>query len=257
MSLILIIQMTALAGGGALGSFLSLACERFAPALSPAQWFTAFCFPGSRCDHCQQRLLWRDALPLISWPHLKGQCRFCQHPFGAGSFIIEWLFAILCLLVLQSFDQPADSIFIIIASSLLLLIAVIDGRHFCIPDPLNYLLLWLGLLHATMTGTATAAIWGAMAGYCALWLLAWSYLHVRGYEGLGYGDIKLFAALGACCGWQALPWIALGATLLALAAIVILQLRGFIQGDSPLPFGPFLAIAGWVMVVLQTRFTLL
>jgi leader peptidase (prepilin peptidase)/N-methyltransferase len=95
-----------------------------------------------------------------------------------------------------------------------------------------------------------------VAGYCALWLLAWSYRQMRGYEGLGYGDIKLFAALGACCGWQALPWIALGATVMALTSIVMLQLRGFIQGDSPLPFGPFLAIAGWVAIVLQTRFTL-
>ncbi len=250
-------QFIALAGGGALGSFLSLACVRFSPALSPAQWFVALCFPGSRCDCCQQRLLWRDTLPLISWPWLRGRCRFCHHPFGAKSFITEWLVAILCLLVLQSFTDPADAIFIITAPSLLLLVAAIDRHHFCIPDPLSYLLLWLGLLHATVTGNETAAIWGALSGYCTLWLLAWSYRQVRGHEGLGYGDMKLFAALGACCGWQALPWIALGSTFLALATIVMLQRRGIIQGKSPLPFGPFLAIAGWVTIVLQTRFTLL
>jgi len=250
-------QFTALAGGGALGSFLSLACVRFSPALSPAQWFVALCFPGSRCDCCQQRLLWHDALPLISWPRLKGRCRYCHHSFGAESFITEWLVAMLCLLVLHSFDSPADAIFVLTASSLLLLIAVIDRQHFCIPDPLSYLLIWLGLLHASVTGNETAAIWGALSGYCTLWLLAWSYRQVRGYEGLGYGDMKLFAALGACCGWQALPWIALCGTFLALTAIVMLKLRGFIQGNSPLPFGPFLAIAGWVTIVLQTRFTLL
>ena len=253
----LIAQFSALAGGGVLGSFLSLACARFSPAFSPAQWFVALCFPGSRCECCQQRLLWRDALPLISWSWLRGRCRFCHHPFSAESFITEWLVALLFLLVLQSFTEPADAIFIITASSLLLLVAAIDRHHFCIPDPLSYLLLWLGLLHASVTGNETAAIWGALSGYCILWLLAWSYRQVRGYEGLGYGDMKLFAALGACCGWQALPWIALVSTFLALTAIVMLKLRGSIQENSPLPFGPFLAIAGWVTIVLQTRFTLL
>ena len=257
MSLTLITQIAVLACGGALGSFLSLACTRFSPSLSPAQWFASLCVPGSRCDHCQQRLLWRDILPLVSWAGLKGRCRFCHHPFSADSFVTEWLVAMLCLLVLQSFTNPADAIFIITAFSLLRLVAVIDRQYFCIPDPLSYLLLWLGLLHASMTGNETAAIGGALSGYCALWLLAWSYRQIRGCEGLGYGDMKLFAALGACCGWQALPWIALGATLLALTTIMVLQLRGLIQGDSPLPFGPFLAIAGWVTIVLQTRFTLL
>ena len=158
----LITQFVALAGGGALGSFLSLAWVRFSPALLPAQWFIALCFPGSRCDCCQQRLLWRDALPLISWPRLRGWCRFCHHPFGAESFISEWLVAMLCLLVLNSFDRAADATFVITASSLLLLIAVIDRQHFCIPDPLSYLLLWLGLLHAAIFGTESAAIWGAL-----------------------------------------------------------------------------------------------
>jgi len=257
MSINLITQIVALAGGGAVGSFLSLACARFSPALSPAQWFAALFLPGSQCDHCQQRLLWRDVIPLISWRALKGRCRFCHYPFGAASFVTEWLTALLSLLVLQSVSEPADAIFILTASCLLLLIAAIDRRHFCIPDPLSYLLLWLGLLHATVTGNETAAIWGTLSGYCTLWLLAWCYRHIRGYEGLGYGDMKLFAALGACCGWQTLPWIALGATLLALMAIMLLQRREFIPGDSPLPFGPFLAIAGWVTLVLQTRFTLL
>ncbi|NYS31680.1 A24 family peptidase [Pantoea sp. WMus005] len=250
-------QIAALAGGSVLGSFLSLACARFSPAFSPAQWFAAVCFPGSHCDHCQQRLLWRDTLPLISWPVLKGRCRICHHPFSADSFITEWLFAMLCMLVQQSFTDSTEAIFILTASSLLFLAAAIDRHHFCIPDPLSYLLLWLGLLHATLTGNETTAIGGALSGYCALWLLAWSYRQVRGCEGLGYADMKLFAALGACCGWQALPWIALGATVLALATIMMLQVRGLIQGDSPLPFGPFLAIAGWVTIVLQTRFTLL
>lgn len=150
MSPTLITHIAALAGGGALGSFLSLASQRFTPALSPAQWFALLCFPGSHCNHCQQRLLWRDALPLVSWPGLKGRCRFCHRAFGAESFVIEWLFAILCLLVLQSFDHSAEAIFIITASGLLLIVAAIDRRHFCIPDPLNYLLLWSGLFHATV-----------------------------------------------------------------------------------------------------------
>lgn len=254
---VVITWLAALAGGGALGSFLSLACARFSPALSPAQWFAAMCFPASRSDCCQRRLLWRDTLPLMSWPALRGRCRVCQQPFDAGSFLTEWLFALLCLLLLQSVDSHAERLYLIAAASLLFLLAAIDRRHYFLPDPLNYLLLWLGLLHAALTGRETAAIYGAVAGYCSLWLLAWGYRRVRDVEGLGYGDFKLFAALGACCGWQALPGIALGATLLALAAMMSALWRGLRPGDSPLPFGPFLAIAGWVTLVLQTRFTLL
>jgi len=255
--ILILIQLAALAGGGALGSFLSLACARFTPALSPTRWCAALCFPGSHCPHCRQPLLWRDTLPLISWAALKGRCRFCSYSFGTESVVIEWLVASLSLLVLLSFDSLTDVLFILTAASLLMMVALIDRRHLCIPDPLNYLLLWLGLIHATLAGTETPAIWGALSGYVALWLLAQGYRLVRGYEGLGYGDMKLFAALGACCGWQGLPWIALGATLLALAGVLMLQLRGRTQGVSPLPFGPFMAIAGWVTLVLQTRFTLL
>lgn len=252
-----ITYLAALAGGGALGSFLSLARSRFTPALSPAQWFAALCFPASQCRCCQQRLLWRDTLPLVSWPVLGGCCRFCRHPFSAGSFLTEWLFALLCLLVLLSFDSVSDRVYLIAVASLLFLLAVIDRHYFCLPDPLTYLLLWLGLLHATQTGSGTTAIYGAVAGYCTLWLLAQGYRRVRDIEGLGYGDIKLFAALGACCGWQALPGIALGATLLALTAVSLGQRQRPGAADTLLPFGPFLAIAGWVILVLQTRFTLL
>lgn len=252
-----ITYLAAFAGGGALGSFLSLACARFSPALSPAQWFATLCFPASRSDCCQKRLLWRDTLPLVSWPALRGRCRVCQQPFDAGSFLTEWLFALLCLLVMQSVDSVSDGVYLIAAASLLFLLAVIDRRTYCLPDPLNYLLLWLGLLHATQIGRETGAIYGAVTGYCSLWLLAWGYRRVRGVAGLGYGDIKLFAALGACCGWQALAGIALGATLLALAAVIAALRRDLRLGDSPLPFGPFLAIAGWVTLALQTRFILL
>ncbi|MGK3144539.1 prepilin peptidase [Pantoea sp. C2G6] len=251
----LMTSIATLAGGAATGSFLSLACQRFTPSASPAAWFRALCFPASGCDHCQRRLRWRDTLPLISWPRLKGRCRFCHHAFSAHSFICEALMALLCLLVLHSFTSLAAALYVVAASSLLLVVAAIDRQHLCIPDPLNYLLLWLGLTYATTSGTEAAAIAGALSGYSVLWLLGWSYRYVRGYEGVGYGDMKLFAALGACCGWQVLPAIAVGATSLALLTIA-LQRRDLYQGDSPLPFGPFLAIAGWITIVLQTRFTL-
>ena len=244
--------------GSALGSFIALAYQRYSPALSPAQWFTSLCFPASHCEQCQRRLWWRDRLPLISWPALRGRCRFCRQLFTPHSLFIEILTALLCLLALNTFDQLTDSLFIIAGSCLLLLLAAIDRRHLSLPDPLNYLLLWLGLTHALITHSEAVAITGGLAGYGALWLLGWGYRLCRGYDGLGYGDMKLFAALGTCCGWQALPWIALGATSLALGTLGLRQLRGLPdRRGSPLAFGPFLAIAGWMMLVLQTRFTLL
>ncbi|WP_244175139.1 prepilin peptidase [Pantoea conspicua] len=244
--------------GSALGSFIALASHRYSPTLSPARWFGALCSPGSQCDCCHHRLLWRDNLPLISWPALKGKCRYCRQPFSRCSLMTEGLIALLCLLVVNTFDRITDCLFIIASSCLLLLLAAIDRRHLCLPDPLNYMLLWLGLTHALTTGSEAAAITGGLAGYCTLWLLGWGYRLCRGRDGLGYGDMKLFAALGSCCGWQVLPWIAVGATSLALGNIVIGHWRGSTElNNSPLPFGPFLAIAGWVMIVLQMRFTLL
>jgi len=244
--------------GSALGSFIALASHRYSPALSPARWFGALCSPGSQCDCCHHRLLWRDSLPLISWPALKGKCRYCRQPFSRCSLMTEGLIALLCLLVINTFDRITDCLFIIASSCLLLLLAAIDRRHLCLPDPLNYMLLWLGLTHALTTGSEAAAITGGLAGYCTLWLLGWGYRLCRGRDGLGYGDMKLFAALGSCCGWQVLPWIAVGATSLALGCVVIGYWRGSTElSNSPLPFGPFLAIAGWVMIVLQMRFTLL
>ena len=242
----------------ALGSFIALVCQRFSPTDSSAEWFHSLCVPGSQCEHCQRPLLWRDRLPLISWPALRGKCRVCRHPFSPHSLVVETLVALLCLLAFNTFEQITDSLFIIASSCLLLVLAAIDHRHFCLPDPLNYMLLWLGLTHALTTGSATAAVIGGLAGYSTLWLLGWGYRLARGIDGLGYGDMKLFAALGTCCGWQALPWIAVGATSLALGTVLVGRWRGSTErGSSPLPFGPFLAIAGWMIMVLQTRFTLL
>ncbi|MFP3440489.1 A24 family peptidase [Pantoea sp. SIMBA_133] len=252
----LIILLTVTALGAALGSTLALACQRYSPTASPSDWFRALWTPPSRCMLCRAPILWRDKIPLISWLCLQGRCRACRQAIGVLPLLFELTGALLCLMLVIVFNAcPLTAAFILVASCLLLLLAVIDQRHFLLPDVLTGALLWLGLSRFFFAAplSVTSAVGGAVAGYGSLWLLAWLYRQIKHQEGLGNGDIKLFAALGIWCGWQALPWIALIASvsaLLAFAVRAIIHKRLYM--NSPLPFGPFLAAAGWGMIVLQS-----
>jgi len=253
---VLIILFTVTALGAALGSFLALACQRYHPAISPDDWFTSLWTPPSHCTHCQAPVLWRDRIPVISWLRLHGRCRFCRRPVGLLPLLFELTGALLCLLLARLFsDHLIVAAFILTASCLLLLLAAIDQRHLLLPDVLTGALLWLGLARFFFYKpvTVSAAVGGAIAGYGSLWLLAWLYRQIKNQAGLGYGDIKLFAALGTWCGWQALPWIALVASLTALLAfIALVVINRTLSVNSPLPFGPFLAVAGWGVIVIQS-----
>ncbi|NRH23377.1 prepilin peptidase [Pantoea stewartii] len=253
--MLLIIVAVSLSGG-ALGSFLALACQRFHTSASPRRWLQSLWTPPSHCSYCRRTILWHDSVPLISWLLLRGHCRFCSHPVGLLPVLFELTGALLCLLLAYLFyDNLIHALFPLLASCLLLVLAAIDQRHFLLPDVLTHALLWLGLSRFMFFQplTVSSAIGGVMFGYGSLWLLAGIFQQVTRRKGLGCGDIKLFAALGAWCGWQALPFIALTACTTALIAFGALRIRNRAWYlNSPLPFGPFLAVAGWGVIISQS-----
>ena len=138
-----------------------------------------------------------------------------------------------------------------------LTLALIDARIYLLPDLMTLPLLWLGLLVNTLDFFVAIAdaVLGAVAGYLSLWVIYWLFKLLRDKEGLGYGDFKLTAAIGAWLGWQALPSVVLGAALTALCTATVLVLAGRMKVEQPMPFGPFLAFAGFVTICLGQRFT--
>ena len=155
------------------------------------------------------------------------------------------------------FDQSVQLALAVAFSFAVLTPALIDARIYMLPDLITLPLLWLGLLVNTLGFFAAIAdaVLGAVAGYLSLWGIYWLFKLLRDKEGLGYGDFKLTAAIGAWLGWQALPSVVLVAALTALCAATVLVLAGRMKVEQPMPFGPFLAFAGFLTICLGQRFT--
>ena len=162
-------------------------------------------------------------------------------------------FAVLALV----FGQSTQLVLAAIFALALLTLALIDARFYVLPDLLTLPLLWLGLLINTQSYFAAIAdaVLGAAIGYLSLWTIYWLYKLLRNKEGLGYGDFKLTAAIGAWLGWQALPSVVLVAALTALCSAAVLVLAGRMKVEQPMPFGPFLAFAGFLTLYAGQRFT--
>lgn len=242
--------------GLATGSFLCLAAERYQPDFSNRQWLRALFSPPSHCTGCGHPLRLRDLIPLYSWLRLHGRCRYCQIKLPWCLLIVEVITALLfCTLALYQ-PCPALLFFSLIFSAALIALSIIDWHHFILPDAVTLPLLWLGLLYHLLFDDSglSAAVMGALLGWLFLWLLYWGFLAAYGLEGLGYGDIKLFAALGAWCGWQALPLIA---TLASLSGLILFTyaygVKKTVGAHCRQPFGPSLSIAGWAVFIWQIQ----
>lgn len=245
--------------GAVAGSFLSLVSQRYHPALTATQWFRSLWLPPSHCDSCGHTLRWRELIPLVSWLVQGRRCYYCRCSVAAQPFLFEISGALIFLINGTLFTSPLMLVSATLCGCLLLLLADIDRRYQRLPDSLTYILLWSGLTCSLYQSqlTPSDAIIGALLGYLNFWLLAVVYRLVRKREGLGYGDMKLFAALGAWCGWQALPTIAVIAALLAFSMLMVFYVAGKAWSkDVPLPFGPFLAAAGWYVMIMQQPLTL-
>jgi len=206
----------------------------------------------SACRSCGARLGARDLVPLVSWFVQGGRCRYCHEPVSWIYPASEFMAVVIALWALVATNEPATAWVASLVGWLLWVAALIDHRHFLLPDVLTLPLLIGGLAWSWATGEAAfidAAI-GATAGYAAFVAIAWAYRRWRGRDGLGLGDAKLLAAAGAWLGWAALPTVVLIAGVAALLSVAIRRVQGErVQARTAIAFGSFLALAFWVVLI--------
>jgi leader peptidase (prepilin peptidase)/N-methyltransferase len=214
--------------------------------------------PRSRCTDCGQQITAMQNIPVISYLMLGGKCGNCQAPISRRYPIIELVTAVLTGIVTWRFGFGWEAAAAVLMTWTLIAISVIDIDHQIIPDSISLPLIWVGLFLSLFNATAggeilfinaRTAIIGGLAGYLSLWSIYHLFRLLTGKEGMGYGDFKLLAALGAWLGWQLLPLIILlSAAVGAVVGISLIVLKRH-ERSVPIPFGPYLAAAGWIAML--------
>ena len=226
------------------------------PPEPPGETFNLV-LPNSRCPHCQHEIKAWENIPVVSWLALGGKCSSCKAPIKKRYPLMELACGLLSSYVAWHFGFTWQAGAFLVLTWGLLAMSMIDIDHQLLPDSLVLPLLWLGLIvnsQGLFTGLEDA-LWGAVGGYLSLWSVYWVFKLVTGKEGMGYGDFKLLAMLGAWGGWQVLPLTILLSSLVgAVLGIIILKLRDADSG-TPIPFGPYLAIAGWIALLWGDQIT--
>ncbi len=212
----------------------------------PAQAEFSLAKPRSACPHCAHKISIFENIPIISYLILKGRCSACKAPISMRYPLVEALTGTLIGLISWQFGYTSITLFAWIFTFALIALTFIDFDTQLLPDDITLPLLWLGLLFNLNFGFTDlkSAVIGAVAGYLVLWSVFWLFKIIRGKEGMGYGDFKLLAAIGAWFGWKLLPAvILLSSTLGAVIglALIVITKR---SKEVPMPFGPFLAIGG-------------
>jgi len=211
--------------------------------------------PNSSCPKCKAAIKPWQNIPIFSWLFLKGRCATCDNPISVRYPIVEAITAILSLVVAYTFGATEQALLYIVVTWILVALTFIDIDHMLLPDQLTLPLLWLALI-ASVVGYTIApsdAIIGAACGYLSLWSVFWLFKLITGKEGMGYGDFKLLAVFGALLGWQSLLTIILLSSVVgAVIGIALLSIQGKDKA-TPIPFGPYLAIAGWITMLWGTQ----
>lgn len=213
------------------------------------------CWPASHCPSCRAPLKKTHLIPLLSYVALKGRCGFCQHPIGPRYPIIEATNALIWLTCVWHWGFNPSGISWALFASTLLALAVIDWQTTLLPDDLTQALLWMGMLAAACAWipvSPTQSILGAAVGYTSLWCVATLFERFTGKQGMGAGDFKFLAALGAWLGPVALVPVVLFASLSGAAVGLYLKWRQRLNEDGHIPFGPFLAAGGMTVAVFGT-----
>lgn len=239
--------------GLCIGSFLNVVIYRL-PIMMFNEWQETpstsdkfnLNFPASHCTHCQHTLNFYDNIPLISWLILKGKSRCCHRPISLLYPLIELSSAVMSVFLFYHFTQLNQFFSALIFSYILLCLLMIDIKHQLLPDRLVYLLLALGLAVNSFAifNTPFSAIWGVIIGFLSLWSVYFIYKLITHKEAMGYGDFKLLAALGAWCGVSQLLGIILFASILGIIIGLFYVIRA--KQNVQFPFGPALAVAGWI-----------
>jgi leader peptidase (prepilin peptidase)/N-methyltransferase len=233
--------------------FLSEADEKKAPDTTIKKADTTFnlVHPRSRCPHCGHQITALENIPVISYLFLKGRCSECKTTISIRYPVIETVSGLMVFTVAWQLGFTAQAGYAMLLSWTLIALTFIDLDHFYLPDNLVLPFLWLGLLinlDNTFTDINSAVI-GAAAGYLVLWSVYQLFKKLTGKEGMGYGDFKLLAMLGAWLGWQMLPVIIILSSFVgAVVGISLIVFKNH-QRSQPIPFGPYLATAGWIALL--------
>ena len=220
------------------------------PAATESQPALSLSLPRSHCPHCATPIRYRDLIPVVSWLFLRGRCAHCKTRISIRYPLVELVSAGLAVLAWQSTGDTLAALAIYGFSMTLVVGGIIDWNSQWLPDRITLPLLWVGLFLASINHNPLGldlhhALWGAMAGYLTFWLMATGFRLVTGRDGLGGGDTKLLAALGAWLGGLALPQLLLMSSLLGLLIALWFRLRKGEQGEFP--FGPALAASGLIL----------
>lgn len=245
------------------GSFLNVLVHRL-PVMLERQWQNEarevlgmpvqaherfdLCLPASHCPSCGHRIRAWENIPVVSYLALRGRCSACKGRISLRYPLVELACAGLSLVVAWHFGVSVQALLALVLTWCLLALSLIDAEHQLLPDVLVLPTLWLGLVVNAfgLFVPLADALWGAVVGYLSLWSVYWLFRLVTGKEGLGYGDFKLLALLGAWGGWQVLPLtLLLSSVVGAVIGLCLLRLRKASLGTT-MPFGPYLAIAGWI-----------
>ena len=251
-----------------IGSFLNVVIYRL-PKMMERQW-AAECdehsgivptrsepfnlmVPRSACPHCGHQIRWFENIPVFSYLVLRGKCSKCQTVISARYAIVEIATGVLFAYCAWQWGFNATGLMWSVFAATLLTLALIDWDTTLLPDDLTLPLLWLGLvassLHLTQV-SLNSALWGAIAGYLSLWSVYWAFKLVTGKEGMGYGDFKLFAALGVWFGWETLIPIILLASVIGAIVGIAMKFNSALREGGYVPFGPFLSGAGLTALFL-------
>ena len=213
--------------------------------------------PRSACPKCGHQITALENIPVLSYLWLKGRCAGCQTPISKRYPVIEIMTALLSVIVAWQFGFSWQCLAALCLTWALIALSVIDFDHKLLPDDITLSFLWIGIL-LNLFGLftdSTSSIIGATAGYLSLWSVYWAFKLLTGKEGMGYGDFKLLAMLGAWMGWQSLPGIVLLSSFVgAIIGIALIVFRGR-DKNIPIPFGPYLAIAGWIYLLWGDQIT--
>ncbi len=207
--------------------------------------------PASHCPGCEHKIRWYENIPLLSYLFLRGRCSQCKNSISIRYPLVELSTALIATYGVHHYGFNEVGLSFAVLTFILVSLVMIDFDHQLLPDNLTLPLLWIGLLvnsYSVFT-TLHLAVFGAVAGYLSLWLVYQGFKLATGKEGMGYGDFKLLAALGAWAGIDQLPVIIFLSALIAAALGILMMALGRHTREQPMPFGPFLAVAGWVAIL--------
>ena len=209
-------------------------------------------WPSSSCPKCKNKIRPWHNIPILGFILLRGKCKDCGKSISARYPIVELISAVLSLAIVWKFGATYQGLAALLVTWSLIALTGIDFDEHLLPDSITLPLLWAGLV-ANSFGLFTdlsSALWGAVLGYLSLWSVYWAFKLITGKEGMGFGDFKLLAALGAWLGWTYLPTIVLMSSLVGLVFAILFMIFSGNKRSAPIAFGPYLAIAGWICLFM-------